>query len=126
MIRRLVCRAARQFARDERGSVTAEFALTIPVMLLVLGLAVGSVYLAAERVSLVSLAGEVARLEARGDTVLAAARLAEHPEAGIARTNDGRMLCVTAVSKPAAGVLAVISVSGRGCAAISSYEGSSQ
>lgn len=108
----------RRFAREERGAVTAEFALTIPAVLLILGIAVGSIFLAAERVSLVSLAGEVARLEARGDTVLASARLAEKPAAAIERTNDGRILCVTAVSRPGPGLLAAVTVSGRGCAAV--------
>lgn len=112
-----------QFAREQRGAVTAEFALTIPAVLLILGLAVGSIYLAAERVSLVSLAGEVARLEARGDTALATARIAEQPGATIERTNDGRLLCVTAVSRPGPGLLAAVTVSGRGCAAIAVIEG---
>lgn len=109
----------RDFWHEERGSVTAEFALTVPAVLLILGIAVGSVYLAAERVSLVSLAGEVAQLEARGDGALAAHRLAEHPGASIARMNDGRMLCVEAKSVPGAGLLSIITVTGRGCAAIS-------
>lgn len=113
----------RRFAQEQRGAVTAEFALTIPVVLFILGIAVGSIFLAAERVSLVSLAGEVARLEARGDSRLAATRLAAQPGIEIARTNDGRILCITAVSRPGPGVLAAVKVSGRGCAAVAHAAG---
>ena len=100
--------------------MTAEFAITIPVVLLVLGIVIGGIHLAAERVALISLAGDVARLEARGDSSLAALRIAsDGRSAAIRRENDGRVLCVEATSAPRPGLLAAIQVRGRGCAALS-------
>lgn len=111
-------------AADRRGSVTAEFAITVPTVLLVLGLVVGSVQLAAQRVSLTALAGDVARLEARGDSALAAARLSSVTGSiRITRNDDGRVLCVAATMGPDAGILAALSVTGRGCAAKSEAVG---
>lgn len=105
--------------RGDRGSVTAEFALTVPAVILVLGLMIGGIQLSAERVSLVSLAGEIARLEARGDAALAANRIAALPKAPtISRANDGKVLCVT-VASAGRGVLSAIHISATGCAAIS-------
>lgn len=105
--------------RNDGGTVTAEFAITLPAVLVILAVVLGGVYLAAERVALVTLAGEVARLEARGDTELAAARIAgERSTPAITRQNDGRVLCVTAASSSRSGPLGGITVTGRGCAAI--------
>lgn len=114
----------RDLASDRRGSVTAEFAITVPAVLLVLGLVIGSVQLAAERVSLTALAGDVARLEARGDAALAAARIASFTgNPRLARSGGSEVLCVEASSGPRAGVLSAVSVTGRGCAARSAAAG---
>lgn len=108
----------RAFVSDTRGSVTAEFAITIPAVLLVLGLVIGGVVLAAERVALTALVGDIARLEARGDIALAADRLGSFTgNPRIQRTGDSRILCVTARAGPRAGLLAAVAVSARGCAA---------
>ncbi|MGO3146307.1 MAG: TadE/TadG family type IV pilus assembly protein [Leucobacter sp.] len=124
MRRELFRGTAQQFARDERGSVTAEFAITVPAVLLVLGIVIGGIHLAAERVALVSLAGDVARLEARGDSSLAASRIASDGRSPtIRREHDGGVLCVEATSAPRPGLLAAIQVQGRGCAALSAATG---
>lgn len=108
----------RELVSDTKGSVTAEFAITVPAVLLVLGLVVGGVVLAAERVALTALVGDIARLEARGDFALAAARLGSFTgNPRIERSGDSRILCVTARAGPRAGLLAAVSVSARGCAA---------
>lgn len=113
-------RAARWgFASDERGSVTAEFALTIPAVLLVLGVALGSVHLSAERVLLVSLASDVSRLEARGDWAESAAREAGYPSAELHRTTGEGVLCVTATARPGSGILSTITISATACAVTS-------
>lgn len=105
--------------RDERGAVTAEFAITIPAVLAILGLMLGGIYLSSERVALISLAGDVARLEARGDQALAATRIASALRAPtIMRESDGRVLCVTAIAAPRGGLFSVLNISGRGCAAV--------
>ncbi|WP_141887723.1 TadE/TadG family type IV pilus assembly protein [Leucobacter komagatae] len=111
--------ALRALWADRRGAVTAEFAVAIPAMLIVLGLAIGAVQLSAQRVALTALAGDVARLEARGDDRLAAARISEHAGSPLlSRSTAGGILCVAATSSPRAGLLAGIRVTGRGCAAI--------
>ncbi len=108
----------RDLVGKDRGSVTAEFALTIPAVLLLLTLVLGSIHLAAERVSLVSFAGELARLEARGDAALAAQRISQSgSRRSIQRENDGRVLCITVTSVPQVGLLSVLNISGTGCAA---------
>lgn len=114
----------RELLADTRGSVTAEFAITIPAVLLVLGLVIGSVQLAAQRVSVTSLAGDLARLEARGDDTLAAERLRSftgNPE--VERLGDARILCVRVTTGPRSGILAAVAVSALGCAARSSEGG---
>lgn len=111
--------ALRGFVSDERGSVTAEFALTIPAVLLVLGIALGSVHLSAERVLLVSLASDVSRLEARGDWTESAARATQYPSAELHRTTGEGVLCVTATARPGSGILSAIAISATACAATS-------
>ncbi|WP_353055795.1 TadE/TadG family type IV pilus assembly protein [Leucobacter sp. CX42] len=121
MIRRLVrlrCRL-RCLLREERGSATAELAITLPLVLLVFGVVVGGVALAAHRVGLTSLAAEVARLEARGDAALAQSRIASFPgNPGIQRSQSGGILCVTAITSPGSGLLQAIRLTARGCAAV--------
>lgn len=110
----------RELRVDERGTVTAEFAVTVPAVLLVLGLVVGAVQLSAQRVALTGLAGDVARLEARGDAGLAVARISRYVASPtISRSNDGRILCVSATTGPKAGILSALRVTGTGCAAVS-------
>lgn len=92
----------------------------MPAVLLVLGLVIGSVQISAERVALTALAGDVARLEARGDGALAAARVRSFAgDAVLERSAGGGILCVTARTVPRAGLLAAIAVAGSGCAAMS-------
>lgn len=105
--------------RADRGAVTAEFAVVLPAVLAVLALAVGAIMLATHRVALASAAAEVARLEARGDDAAAQQRLATlGPKTEAVRERSGSLLCVTLRARPAAGLLAVVELSARGCAAI--------
>lgn len=108
------------FIADRRGSVTAEFAVGLPAVLLVLGLVIGTVQLSAERVALTALAGDLARLQARGDMGVAQARLDEHGGSpSVNRTVESGVLCVVVTSRQRTGLLSPLSVSGRGCAALS-------
>jgi len=111
-----------QIIRDERGSVTAEFAVALPAVLLVVLLAIGAIMLATQRLSLSSAAAQMARLEARGDDVAAAAVLGGLGVRGgvaVQRSAQGPLHCVTLSATPVSGALSALSVSGRGCAAIS-------
>lgn len=105
---------------EERGSVTAEFAIALPVVLMVLVLAVGSIMIATQRLVLNSAAAEIARHEARGDSAAASAVIGGL-DAGpnIARSAVGPLHCVTLSMNPGRGLLSAISISGRGCAATS-------
>lgn len=102
---------------DERGGVTAEFAVVLPAILLIIGLVIGATMLSASRVAHVSAAYDLARLEARGDHALATERRKDLPPgATAATTTDGNLLCVTVTSNPGRGVLSAITLSATGCA----------
>lgn len=104
--------------RDESGGVTAEFAIVVPVVLVVLGLVIGGVALSAHRIVLVSAAADIARLEARGES--ADPRLASlGAGVDVERQQSDGLLCVSLTSAPIGGLLSSVSVGARGCAAIS-------
>lgn len=106
--------------RDERGGVSAEFAVVLPALLLVLGVVIGAILLAGTRVTLVSAAHDVARLEARGDVALAANRLSQLPgRITVSRDTTAGILCVQLEARPGQGILASITITGVGCAAVS-------
>lgn len=113
----------RSFLASERGAVTAEFAIVLPAVVLVLGIVIGAVMLAAHRTGLVSAAGEIARLEARGDSELAEQRLSSlGTGVDVKRSDDGALHCVTLSSAPASGALHAVGITGRGCAVTSGAE----
>lgn len=101
---------------DERGGVTAEFAVVLPAILLILGVVIGAAMLSASRVAHVSAAYDLARLEARGDHNLAAERRKDLPPgATTATVIDGNLLCITVTSNPGRGILNVITLTATGC-----------
>lgn len=102
---------------SDRGTVTAEFAVVLPAVLIVLGVVISGIVLAAHRLTLVSLSGEIARLEARADEG-ASAQLLERvgPDIDVARDALGPLHCVTLTSHPARGILSGVGVSARSCA----------
>lgn len=105
---------------DERGTVTAEFAVVLPAVLVMLGLAIGGVFLASHRIVLVALAGEVARLEARGDLGQAQQRLAGAGSSiAVERERTEDLHCVVLRSQPAEGLLGAVRLEARACAAAS-------
>jgi len=109
----------RSARRDDRGAVTAEFVIVLPAVLAVLALAVAAVLLATHRVALTSAAAEIARLEARGDDEAARQRLAGMGTGVFAaREREGPLHCVLLRSHPASGLLAIVEISARGCAAL--------
>ncbi|SJN11323.1 hypothetical protein FM113_11660 [Leucobacter sp. 7(1)] len=98
--------------------MTAEFAIVLPVVIAVLGLVIGAITLAAQRIALVSLSAELARFEARGDTSEAEAILARVGEATeVARRADGALHCVELSAAPMGGLLRVITIRTESCAA---------
>ncbi len=110
--------------KDEQGTVTAEFAVALPAVLVVLGLVLGGVTLVTQRLSLTSAAGDVSRLEARGDHDLAAARLEALPgNIDVERNETGGLLCVTLRAAPGRGILSELAITARACAARSGVAG---
>lgn len=81
----------------ERGTVTAEFAVVLPGVLLVLALCLGAVNVIGQQIALGSLAASGARMLARGDDVGAVrARVASAaPGARLTQSSDGSFVCVT-------------------------------
>lgn len=111
--------AARRLWRDERGTVTAEFALVMPAVLAVLALVIGGIVVATNRLTLASAAADVARLEARGDDALAKARIAG-AGSGVAVERERRdgLLCITLRIGASKGLLNAVTVMGEGCAVV--------
>lgn len=107
-------------ARDVRGTVTAEFAVVLPAVVAVLGLVIGGVMIAADRVGLEAAASEAARLEARGDSAAANARIrAVGHRVKVSRIRGSQVLCLSLRAAPGEGLLGALSITGRGCAALS-------
>lgn len=110
----------RWILRDETGSATAEFAVVLPAVLLVLGIALGGLQLATKRLLLASAAADIARASARGDTDAADTRLAELSGFGggvrRAERDEGDLGCVTLTASPGSGMLSTITLSATGCA----------
>ena len=59
----MLCRSS----RDERGLVTAELAIAIPVLILVVGLVIGAIRWSMDAISATSVAAETARKIVRGE-----------------------------------------------------------
>jgi Flp pilus assembly protein TadG len=104
----------------ERGSITAEFAVVLPAVLLVLILCVGAASISVQRVEAQSAASAAARILARGDDAGAAAgavrRLA--PGARMMTARDGDFVCVsvTSTARFVAVRAAGVRLTGRACA----------
>ena len=56
-------------AKKDSGSVTAELVLTLPAVLLIVGLALGAMSVQLQRMELVSAASTIARAIARGEPI---------------------------------------------------------
>ena len=104
----------------ERGTVTAEFAVVLPSVLLVLALFLGAVNVIGQQVALGSLASSGARMLARGDDPAAVrARVASAaPGASLTQSSDGAFVCLTLAREARFGPigLGAVSLSARDCA----------
>lgn len=80
----------------DRGSVTAEFAVAAPAVALVLAMCVGAVVSAANQVAVQDIAGEAARLAARGDAPeIALSQRAQH-DTSLEVWDAGELRCARA------------------------------
>lgn len=108
----------RSRSRGDRGAVTAEFVVVLPAVLLVFTLVIGAVVLSTQQLTLTSAAGDLARLEARGDAAAAADRRGRLPMTTSAvRRTHGSLVCVELSAHPGPGVLAALEIRATGCAA---------
>lgn len=104
---------ARVRVRDDRGSVTAEFAVALPAVLACLALCLGALHGAAQYGALAAGAAAAARLEGRGDDPAGVV-----PSAAVAEIErEGRTVCVrlTGAGDTVLGRLG-IRLSARACA----------
>lgn len=104
-------------AADERGSVVAEFAVAMPAVLLVLATLLAGVQLGAVQLRANDAAADAARSWARGDSAaVVAARLSRQvPDARLARSSRGDLVCATVTVSPR-GVLERLGLSATGFA----------
>lgn len=78
----------------DRGSATAELAVALPAVAIVLAICVWGVQLAAVQVRMQDAAGLAARAAARGDDPGVAA--VAHPGSGLSTWVDGELVCARA------------------------------
>lgn len=114
----IVRRATRVLGRGERGSVTAEFAASLPAVVLVLAVALGAVQAVGVQVRLQDAAADAARTVARGDDASLAAERVEAalPGAHLVVGDDGELVCAVVTRDTALAGLAPVTLSARSCA----------
>ncbi|MEI5583413.1 MULTISPECIES: TadE family type IV pilus minor pilin [unclassified Agromyces] len=97
--------------------MTAEFAVALPAIALVLALSMAAVQVAAVQVALADAAADAARSlgrgEAAGDAAAIAARNA--PGARLSASTDDRFVCAT-LTRGAGGLLAAVELRAVSCA----------
>ena len=103
----------RESLAGERGSITAEFAIALPTVMVVLILCLGGIAVASLQIRVQDAAAAAARAAGRGDGVGVAAQVA--PGASISQWTQGDLVCVT-VSATAALGLAGIPLAASSCA----------
>ncbi|WP_411722000.1 TadE family type IV pilus minor pilin [Mycetocola sp.] len=118
--RREVSRLVAGGALHDRGSAAAEFAVAIPVVVLVLACCLGAIQVASQQVRLTDAAADAARTLARGDPPgVAAARVQRvASSAAMSTSTSGDFVCVQ-LSAPAGfgpAALAGLQVRASGCA----------
>ncbi|QTV80042.1 TadE family type IV pilus minor pilin [Microbacterium sp. NIBRBAC000506063] len=105
-------------ARDEAGSVAAEFAVALPVVVLTLLLGVGALSAASTQVALQDAVSDAARLLGRGESD---ARVRETVSASVAgaqlsAARQHGLVCVTGRVDLGVGRLVQLPLRARGCA----------
>lgn len=103
--------------RDDRGSVTAEFAVVVPAVVLIVALTAGTLSASGRQVRLEQAAAQAARLVARGEEAERASAVVA-AIAGTAATRvraDGDLVCVD-VTAAAAGPLPLPPLRATSCA----------
>lgn len=102
----------------ERGSASAELALTLPAVVLALLLGAGALGAASRQVALQDASADAARLLGRGEEEGAAERVVQVavPGARLSSTRSGELVCVTASVETSIGALMRLPLRARSCA----------
>jgi len=101
--------------RDDRGTVTAEFAVVMPAVLLVLAFGLGVVRLGVEQLRLQGAAFDAARLVGRGGPGASQVITQVHPDADFAIHRADGLVCVTASAPGRLGVLTALRLEASSC-----------
>lgn len=102
--------------QDDRGSVTAEFAVAIPAVLLVLVGALGAMQVAGEQLRLQAASADAARSFGRGDEN-GYSRVAEQiPGASVTKRMLGDLVCADARAPTTLGLLSGVTLVATSCA----------
>ena len=106
-----------RWAERDRGSVTAEFAVALPAIAIVLAACLASVQLVAHQVRLTDAAADAARALGRGESRAVAGAIADRVAGGasLAVSVDEPFVCAT-LTTPGAGLLAAIELRAQSCA----------
>jgi hypothetical protein len=81
----------------DRGSVTAEFAIALPAVILVFACCLSGLQVAGSQLRVQDAAAAAARSLARGEPASVAARLV--PGAAVSRHDDGDLVCATVTAR---------------------------
>lgn len=97
--------------------MTAEFAVTLPAIALVLAACLASVQLVAQQVRLTDAAADAARALGRGESAAEAGAIADRVSGGaaLAVAEEGVFVCVT-LRASGRGLLAAIELNAESCA----------
>jgi Flp pilus assembly protein TadG len=105
---------------DETGSVSAEFAMILPALAVVVALGVTAAQCGVVQMRLADAAADAARLIGRGEGAGSAAARVQAAQSGASMSvqRDGVLVCVTTSAVPAGGVASTFTVelSATGCA----------
>jgi Flp pilus assembly protein TadG len=101
---------------SERGTVTAEFAIVLPAVLLVLAAALGALQIAGDQLRLQAVAVDAARMFARGDPAAASRVAGQLRGASVTRRTTGTLVCADARTTASIGVLPGIALHASSCA----------
>jgi Flp pilus assembly protein TadG len=106
-----------RWAERERGSVTAEFAVALPAIALVLAASLAAVHVAAVQVRLADAAADAARALGRGEGESVAAGIASRNAAGarLSTSVEEPFVCATLTGR-AGGVLSALELHAESCA----------
>jgi hypothetical protein len=101
--------------RADRGTVTAEFAVVLPAVVLVLVIAVGALQLAAEQLRLQDAVAVAARLLGRGDPGANEVVREVSPAARLTVSDRGALVCVDARQPASLGIVVVATLTASAC-----------